>query len=152
MFIVRFYVKGKSADTLSFDTLAEACAFKQAMMLNSDCEGVFVESDNAEESNGRVSEAQIREGMPVIQEYDERIYIYPFEAPQRQNESDENFKRRTAIAGNICVTKKVTATKGALVSCNFMLPDRSLTPEEFSAWSKKVKNALDKAENLSRTV
>lgn len=42
MITVEFYLKGQPKDARRFSRMAEAVAFKKAMMLNPDCEGVWI--------------------------------------------------------------------------------------------------------------
>lgn len=42
MITVEFYIKGQSKDFRRFASMSEAIAFKQAMMANPECDGVWI--------------------------------------------------------------------------------------------------------------
>ena len=48
MITVEFYIKGKPKDFRRFSTMCEAAAFKRAMMLNNNCDGVWILTEEQE--------------------------------------------------------------------------------------------------------
>lgn len=84
----------------------------------------------------------------IIKEYDRRINIFPFEPERRESETEEDFQRRIAVAGNVSVCTGNGENLGK-ISCNFTLPDVSLTLEDFCGLAGKLNEAFEKAIAIS---
>ncbi len=79
----------------------------------------------------------------ITKEFERAINIYPFAPIRLESDTDEDFERKVLTTGTISILK-IGANIGK-ISCDFTLPDRAQTPEQFVKFKRKLTSAFDAA-------
>jgi hypothetical protein len=85
----------------------------------------------------------------IIKEFTETTKIYPFELPQAETETDEQFNRRLAGCASISITSSADSFDYRKISCDFSMPRGSMSRLQFSEFAGKLNSAFEKAIEIS---